>query len=103
MLGLGLCRSFLRGKFGHRFGIPLNSKHGPVNYYKGKRCPPTGFHTRKGEVCMAFGNFEGGYVAETSKAPSLNIPDLTGFEVFHPTHPLHTQLKPFVSYRMAKK
>ncbi|XP_047312279.1 39S ribosomal protein L41-A, mitochondrial-like [Impatiens glandulifera] len=53
----------------------LTSKSGPRNYYKGKNCKPTGFHTRKG-----------GYVVQEEKLPNYVVPDLTGFK-----------LKPYVS------
>ncbi|KAK9735279.1 hypothetical protein RND81_04G195800 [Saponaria officinalis] len=53
----------------------LSSKRAPRNYYKGKNCIPTGFHTRKG-----------GYVVVQEKLPNYVVPDLSGF-----------QLKPYVS------
>ncbi|KDP45653.1 hypothetical protein JCGZ_17260 [Jatropha curcas] len=53
----------------------LSSKRAPRNYYKGKNCKPTGFHTRKG-----------GYVIVLEKLPNYVIPDLTDFK-----------LKPYVS------
>ncbi|KAK4753413.1 hypothetical protein SAY87_022211 [Trapa incisa] len=53
----------------------LSSKRAPRNYYKGKNCKPTGFHTRKG-----------GYVVVQEKLPNYVVPDLTGFK-----------LKPYVS------
>ena len=28
----------------------LSSKRAPRDYYKGKNCKPTGFHTRKGNI-----------------------------------------------------
>jgi large subunit ribosomal protein L41 len=28
----------------------LSSKRAPRDYYKGKNCKPTGFHTRKGSI-----------------------------------------------------
>ncbi|KAL8166636.1 hypothetical protein V2J09_008135, partial [Rumex salicifolius] len=37
----------------------LSSKRAPRNYYKGKNCKPTGFHTRKG-----------GYVVVQEKLPN---------------------------------
>ncbi|KAI4325525.1 hypothetical protein MLD38_030913 [Melastoma candidum] len=46
-----------------------------MNYYKGKNCIPTGFHTRKG-----------GYVVMHEKLPNYVVPDLTDFK-----------LKPYVS------
>ncbi|XP_024456920.1 uncharacterized protein LOC7468883 isoform X2 [Populus trichocarpa] len=51
----------------------LSSKRAPRNYYKGKNCKPTGFHTR-------------GYVVVPEKLPNYVVPDLTDF-----------MLKPFVS------
>ncbi|WVZ91324.1 hypothetical protein U9M48_037512 [Paspalum notatum var. saurae] len=53
----------------------LSSKRAPRNYYKGKNCKPTGFHTRKG-----------GYVIVDEKLPRFVVPDLTDFK-----------LKPYVS------
>ncbi|XP_050205250.1 uncharacterized protein LOC126655225 [Mercurialis annua] len=53
----------------------LSSKRAPRDYYKGKNCKPTGFHTRKG-----------GYVIVPEKLPNYIVPDLTDF-----------QLKPYVS------
>ncbi|MQM00165.1 hypothetical protein Taro_032888 [Colocasia esculenta] len=46
-LGLitGLARA-MRRKRTSSLGI-LSSKRGPRDYYKGKNCKPTGFHTRK--------------------------------------------------------
>ena len=32
----------------------LSSKRAPRNYYKGKNCKPTGFHTRKGVIPIKF-------------------------------------------------
>ncbi|XP_074295231.1 uncharacterized protein LOC141623083 [Silene latifolia] len=53
----------------------LSSKRAPRNYYKGKNCKPTGFHTRKG-----------GYVVVQEKLPVYVVPDLMDFK-----------LKPYVS------
>ncbi|KAM0891915.1 hypothetical protein ACQ4PT_026085 [Festuca glaucescens] len=53
----------------------LSSKRAPRDYYKGKNCKPTGFHTRKG-----------GYVMVDAKLPRFVVPDLTDFK-----------LKPYVS------
>ncbi|XP_039123891.1 39S ribosomal protein L41-A, mitochondrial-like isoform X1 [Dioscorea cayenensis subsp. rotundata] len=53
----------------------LSSKRGPRDYYKGKNCKSTGFHTRKG-----------GYVIVDEKLPRYIVPDLTDFK-----------LKPYVS------
>ncbi|CAL5323795.1 unnamed protein product [Camellia sinensis] len=50
----------------------LSSKRGPRDYYKGKNCKPTGFHTRKG-----------GYVVEKEKLPNYVVPDLTDFKLGH--------------------
>jgi hypothetical protein len=30
----------------------LSSKRAPRDYYKGKNCKPTGFHTRKGSITI---------------------------------------------------
>ncbi|XP_077234846.1 uncharacterized protein LOC143877025 isoform X1 [Tasmannia lanceolata] len=48
----------------------LSSKRAPRNYYKGKNCKPTGFHTRKG-----------GYVVMDEKLPRYVVPDLTDFKL----------------------
>ncbi|XP_038703242.1 39S ribosomal protein L41-A, mitochondrial-like isoform X2 [Tripterygium wilfordii] len=48
----------------------LSSKRAPRNYYKGKNCKPTGFHTRKG-----------GYVLMQEKLPNYVVPDLTDFKL----------------------
>ncbi|KMZ67727.1 39S ribosomal protein L41-A, mitochondrial [Zostera marina] len=48
----------------------LSSKRAPRNYYKGKNCKSTGFHTRKG-----------GYVVMDEKLPRYVVPDLTGFKL----------------------
>ncbi|CAL4905012.1 unnamed protein product [Urochloa decumbens] len=53
----------------------LSSKRAPRDYYKGKNCKPTGFHTRKG-----------GHVIVDEKLPRFVVPDLTDFK-----------LKPYVS------
>ncbi|XP_059631307.1 uncharacterized protein LOC132274144 [Cornus florida] len=70
---LGLGRTFRR-KRTSSLDI-LTSKRGPRDYYKGKNCRPTGFHTRKG-----------GYVVVQEKLPNYVVPDLTDFK-----------LKPYVS------
>lgn len=44
---LGLGRSVFRRKRTSSLDI-LTSKRSPRDYYKGKNCKPTGFHTRKG-------------------------------------------------------
>lgn len=44
---LGLGRSAFRRKRTSSLDI-LTSKRSPRDYYKGKNCKPTGFHTRKG-------------------------------------------------------
>ncbi|KAJ9567759.1 hypothetical protein OSB04_003725 [Centaurea solstitialis] len=59
----------------------LTSKTGPRDYYKGKNCKPTGFHTRKG-----------GYVVVQEKLPNYVVPDLTDFKVLK-----LFVLKPYVS------
>ncbi|KAF8106318.1 hypothetical protein N665_0144s0029 [Sinapis alba] len=48
----------------------LSPKRAPRDFYKGKNCKPTGFHTKKG-----------GYVVQPDKLPNYVIPDLTGFKV----------------------
>ncbi|XP_078442451.1 uncharacterized protein LOC144712136 [Wolffia australiana] len=48
----------------------LSSKRAPRDYYKGKNCKPTGFHTRKG-----------GYVIVDEKLPRYIVPDLTNFKL----------------------
>lgn len=48
----------------------LSSKRAPRDYYKGKNCKPTGFHTRKG-----------GYVIVDEKLPRFVVPDLTDFKL----------------------
>ncbi|KAL8132267.1 hypothetical protein AgCh_007953 [Apium graveolens] len=70
---LGIGRAFRR-KRASSLDI-LSSKRGPRDYYKGKNCKPTGFHTRKG-----------GYVVVQEKLPNYVVPDLTDFK-----------LKPYVS------
>ncbi|KAG5548316.1 hypothetical protein RHGRI_013875 [Rhododendron griersonianum] len=47
---LGLGRSWRR-KRTSSLDI-LSSKRGPRDYYKGKNCKPTGFHTRKDELML---------------------------------------------------
>uniref|UniRef100_A0A2P2K5U5 39S ribosomal protein L41-like n=1 Tax=Rhizophora mucronata TaxID=61149 RepID=A0A2P2K5U5_RHIMU len=44
---LGIGRATFRRKRTSSLGI-LSSKRAPRDYYKGKNCKPTGFHTRKG-------------------------------------------------------
>ncbi|KAF5194811.1 Mitochondrial ribosomal protein l27 [Thalictrum thalictroides] len=70
---LGIGRS-MRRKRTSSLNI-LSSKRAPRDYYKGKNCKPTGFHTRKG-----------GYVVVEEKLPNYVVPDLTDFK-----------LKPYVS------
>ncbi|XP_057501350.1 uncharacterized protein LOC130785238 [Actinidia eriantha] len=65
---LGLGRS-MRRKRTSSLDI-LSSKRGPREYYKGKNCKPTGFHTRKG-----------GYVVVPEKLPTYVVPDLTDFKL----------------------
>uniref|UniRef100_A0A453P3M2 39S ribosomal protein L41-A, mitochondrial n=1 Tax=Aegilops tauschii subsp. strangulata TaxID=200361 RepID=A0A453P3M2_AEGTS len=50
----------------------LSSKRAPRDYYKGKNCKPTGFHTRKG-----------GYVMVDAKLPRFVVPDLTDFKLYY--------------------
>ncbi|CAI9105810.1 OLC1v1004824C2 [Oldenlandia corymbosa var. corymbosa] len=70
-LGLiqALGRSIYRRKRTSSLDI-LTSKRGPRDYYKGKNCKPTGFHTRKG-----------GYVVVPEKLPNYVVPDLRDFKV----------------------
>ncbi|XP_009761304.1 uncharacterized protein LOC107768882 [Nicotiana tabacum] len=70
---LGIGRAF-RKKSTASLDI-LTAKTGPRNFYKGKNCKPTGFHTRKG-----------GYVLVQGKLPNYVVPNLRDF-----------QLKPYVS------
>ncbi|KAH9676492.1 mitochondrial ribosomal protein L27 [Citrus sinensis] len=70
---LGIGRAFRR-KRTSSLDI-LSSKRAPRDYYKGKNCKSTGFHTRKG-----------GYVVVQEKLPNYVVPDLTDFK-----------LKPYVS------
>ncbi|AED94508.1 putative ribosomal protein L27/L41 [Arabidopsis thaliana] len=70
---MGIGRSFRR-KRASSLDI-LSPKRAPRDFYKGKNCKPTGFHTRKG-----------GYVVQPDKLPNYVVPDLTGFK-----------LKPYVS------
>jgi len=65
---LGLGRS-MRRKRTSSLDI-LSSKRGPRDYYKGKNCKSTGFHTRKG-----------GYVMVPEKLPNYVVPDLTDFKL----------------------
>ncbi|EEF48552.1 conserved hypothetical protein [Ricinus communis] len=65
---LGIGRAFRR-KRTSSLDI-LSSKRAPRDYYKGKNCKPTGFHTRKG-----------GYVIVPEKLPNYVVPDLTDFKV----------------------
>ncbi|CAN6335112.1 unnamed protein product [Urochloa humidicola] len=73
-LTLGSVGRAMRRKRLSSLGI-LSSKRAPRDYYKGKNCKPTGFHTRKG-----------GYVIVDEKLPRFVVPDLTDFK-----------LKPYVS------
>lgn len=57
--------------------IPMTSKRGKQNFYKGRGAKSTGKHTNKG-----------GYVIIKNKIPELVVPSLEGFE-----------LKPYVSYK----
>ncbi|XP_048233761.1 39S ribosomal protein L41-A, mitochondrial isoform X2 [Ricinus communis] len=66
---LGIGRAFRR-KRTSALDI-LSSKRAPRDYYKGKNCKPTGFHTRKG-----------GYVIVPEKLPNYVVPDLTDFKMF---------------------
>ncbi|XP_022752887.1 uncharacterized protein LOC111301469 isoform X1 [Durio zibethinus] len=64
---LGIGRAFRR-KRTSSLDI-LSSKRAPRDYYKGKNCKSTGFHTRKG-----------GYVLMQEKLPNYLVPDLTDFK-----------------------
>ncbi|KAK3230946.1 hypothetical protein Dsin_002827 [Dipteronia sinensis] len=55
----------------------LSSKRAPRDYYKGKNCKPTGFHTRKG-----------GYVVVQEKLPNYVVPVLTDFKIHDPKFPI---------------
>uniref|UniRef100_A0A2P2K5Y0 39S ribosomal protein L41-A n=1 Tax=Rhizophora mucronata TaxID=61149 RepID=A0A2P2K5Y0_RHIMU len=66
---LGIGRATFRRKRTSSLGI-LSSKRAPRDYYKGKNCKPTGFHTRKG-----------GYVVVPEKLPNYVVPNLTDFKV----------------------
>uniref|UniRef100_A0A2P2K615 Uncharacterized protein n=1 Tax=Rhizophora mucronata TaxID=61149 RepID=A0A2P2K615_RHIMU len=46
---LGIGRAAFRRKRTSSLDI-LSSKRAPRDYYKGKNCKPTGFHTRKGPI-----------------------------------------------------
>lgn len=59
----------------------MSSKRGNKNYYKGRGCNPTGFHTRKG-----------GYRIDPYRVVHFVVPELG------PDEPL----KPYVSYKAAK-
>ncbi|KAK9123961.1 hypothetical protein Sjap_013563 [Stephania japonica] len=48
----------------------LSSKRAPSDYYKGKNCKPTGFHTRKGIVGL-----------QDEKLPNYVVPNLTDFKL----------------------
>lgn len=60
---------------------PLNAKWAKKGYVKGKRCRPTGRHTRKGK-----------YIIEKKRLFEIVIPDLTGFK-----------LKPYVAKNVRKE
>ncbi|XP_071908275.1 uncharacterized protein [Coffea arabica] len=77
---LGLGRSAFRRKRTSSLDI-LTSKRGPRDYYKGKNCKPTGFHTRKGFPLILLWLFFGGYVVVQEKLPNYVVPDLTDFKV----------------------
>eukprot|EP00126_Sphaerothecum_destruens_P004091 Sdes_comp17990_c0_seq1m7252 len=64
MLGILTCMA--RGAT-HRV---MTSKFGKKNYYKGKGCKPTGFHTKHGR-----------YVVLKNRIPEFIVPDLQGFSV----------------------
>ncbi|PHU06500.1 hypothetical protein BC332_22989 [Capsicum chinense] len=63
----------------------LTAKRGPRNYYKGKNCKPTGFHTHKG-----------GYVLVQEKLPSYVVPELTGCQATGSFHLDHWSSKNFL-------
>ncbi|KAH9816331.1 ribosomal protein YmL27 precursor, mitochondrial [Teratosphaeria destructans] len=60
--------------------LPLTTKQGPHNYYKGNRTGSMGAHTKKG-----------GYLIDYKKVRTYVCPDLTDFE-----------LTPFVARRIEK-
>ncbi|KAL6179980.1 hypothetical protein ACLB2K_046650 [Fragaria x ananassa] len=81
----------------------LSPKRAPRNFYKGKNCKPTGFHTRKGLLCFHSDNAHIYFskdkclpldmspkllkiLQEEEKLPNYVVPDLTDFK-----------LKPYVS------
>ncbi|XP_017980878.1 PREDICTED: uncharacterized protein LOC18592110 isoform X1 [Theobroma cacao] len=82
---LGIGRAFRR-KRTSSLDI-LSSKRAPRDYYKGKNCKSTGFHTRKG-----------GYVLMQEKLPNYVVPDLTDVKWIGPkgesysSHTLHLWL-----------
>jgi hypothetical protein len=63
----------------------LSSKRAPRDYYKGKNCKPTGFHTRKGEtspdlnlvvlICISCPLFEAAFLLSPSGSCVLYIQD----------------------------
>ncbi|KAL9531531.1 hypothetical protein SMMN14_04240 [Sphaerulina musiva] len=50
--------------------LPLTTKQGPHNYYKGNRTGAMGRHTK-----------HGGYIIDWNKVRTYVCPDLTGFEL----------------------
>ncbi|KAK4503275.1 hypothetical protein PRZ48_006703 [Zasmidium cellare] len=61
--------------------LPLNTKQGPHNYYKGNRVGSHGTHTKWG-----------GYVIDWRKVRTYVVPELTNFS-----------LTPFVAMRIQKR
>ncbi|GAY52705.1 hypothetical protein CUMW_143950 [Citrus unshiu] len=77
---LGIGRAFRR-KRTSSLDI-LSSKRAPRDYYKGKNCKSTGFHTRKG-----------GYVVVQEKLPNYVVPDLTDFKFEESKDPVLLQAR----------
>eukprot|EP00038_Savillea_parva_P029708 m.72990 g.72990 ORF g.72990 m.72990 type:complete len:156 (-) comp8811_c0_seq2:57-524(-) len=50
--------------------VVMTSKMGNKNYYKGRRCNPTGYLTRKGR-----------FVVDPYRLPQYVVPDLEGFKL----------------------
>ncbi|MFS7941301.1 putative ribosomal protein L27/L41 [Helianthus anomalus] len=70
-ISVRLFRLFGYGSVISVFLLTPTSKTGPRDYYKGKNCKSTGFHTRKGD-----------YVVVQEKLPNYVVPDLTDFKVY---------------------
>mmetsp|Transcript_133555 Transcript_133555/g.188720 ORF Transcript_133555/g.188720 Transcript_133555/m.188720 type:complete len:134 (+) Transcript_133555:106-507(+) len=63
---LGIHSTIIRGAR----RLVMNSKMGNKNYYKGRRCNPTGFLTRKGR-----------FVVDPYRLVQYVVPDLTNFKL----------------------